>query len=168
MPVTLFTRNMVPAYPFGKTTGEGRAVATRRSRPGRTQEDGWMSQHETPMRGKVLLVEDDPMIRALTVEWIEDAGFECQEAGSGEEALGSFDAADGYRAAILDVTLPDITGAELADSLRRVHPGIPVLFATGNRNLLSEDVLAQAATDVLSKPYSNRELRNALRVLLEG
>ncbi len=106
------------------------------------------------------------MIRALTVEWIEDAGFECQEAGSGAEALDSFDAEDGYRAAILDVTLPDVTGPELAAALRQRKPGIPVLFATGNRNLLSEAVLAEAATEVLSKPYSNRELREALGALL--
>lgn len=108
------------------------------------------------------------MIRALTVEWIEDAGFECQEAGSGEEALVSFAEADGYRAAILDVTLPDLTGPDLARELRRRKPGFPVLFATGNRNLLPDAILGEAATDVLSKPYSNRELREALSVLLDG
>ncbi|WP_062013991.1 response regulator [Aureimonas sp. AU4] len=125
-----------------------------------------MSQHEAPTRGKVLLVEDDPMIRALTVEWIEDAGFECQEAGSGEEALVSFAGADGYRAAILDVTLPDLSGPDLALELRRRRPGFPVLFATGNLNLLPDGILDETATDVLSKPYSNRELRDALTTLL--
>ncbi len=106
------------------------------------------------------------MIRALTVEWIEDAGFECQEAGSGEEALVSFAGADGYRAAILDVTLPDLSGPDLALELRRRRPGFPVLFATGNLNLLPDGILDETATDVLSKPYSNRELRDALTTLL--
>jgi DNA-binding response OmpR family regulator len=125
-----------------------------------------MSEHEAPTRGKVLLVEDDPMIRALTVEWIEDAGFECQEAGSGEEALASFAGTDGYRAAILDVTLPDLSGPDLAQELRRRRPGFPVLFATGNLNLLPDGILEETATDVLSKPYSNQELREALTTLL--
>jgi DNA-binding response OmpR family regulator len=125
-----------------------------------------MSEHEAPTRGKVLLVEDDPMIRALTVEWIEDAGFECQEAGSGEEALESFAGTDGYRAAILDVTLPDLSGPDLAQELRRRRPGFPVLFATGNLNLLPDGILEETATDVLSKPYSNQELREALTTLL--
>ena len=36
---------------------------------------------------KILLVEDDPMIRALTTEWVEDAGFEVREVESGREAI---------------------------------------------------------------------------------
>lgn len=125
---------------------------------------------ETPAgAGRILLVEDDPMIRALTAEWVEAAGFEVVEAGSGREAMEGLRGGEAdYRAAILDLTLPDTDGQALARDLRRVRPELPVLFATGNPDLLDDGVENDPDAEVLRKPYSTRDLHEALGTLLDG
>jgi len=126
-----------------------------------------MAHRENIGLGRILLVEDDPMIRALTAEWVEDAGFEVREAGSGREAVEVLREGEGYRAAILDVSLPDTDGHRLAEDLRRFSPGLPVLFATGNPALLEGATLAGPVPEILRKPYSTADLRSALGQLLD-
>lgn len=124
------------------------------------------SEHEPTRLGKVLLVEDDPMIRALTAEWIEDAGFEVRDVGDGQEALGCVEEGEHFHAAILDVSLPDMDGSALAGRLRAVLPALPVLFATGNPNLLDGTDGPPEGTEILRKPYSATDLHAALKGLL--
>jgi len=107
------------------------------------------------------------MIRALSAEWVEEAGFEVREAGEGAEAIACLEAGETFVAAVLDVTLPDMDGATLAVRLREIHPGLPVLFATGNPGLLDEVGRGEGATEILDKPYSMRDLDQSLAVLLD-
>ncbi len=116
--------------------------------------------------GKILLVEDDPMIRALTTEWVEDAGFEVREVESGGEALECARGEGGFRAAILDLSLPDMGGAALLGELQSLYPGLPVLFATGNPNLLDDFTFEERTTALLRKPYSRADLAASLQDLL--
>ena len=107
------------------------------------------------------------MIRALSAEWVEEAGFEVREAGEGAEAIACLEAGETFVAAVLDVTLPDMDGASLAARLREIHPGLPVLFATGNPNLLDGTNGPPEGTEILRKPYSATDLQAALKGLLD-
>ncbi|WP_168990590.1 response regulator [Aureimonas flava] len=126
-----------------------------------------VSEHTTPAQGKVMLVEDDPMIRALTAEWIEDAGYAVSEFSNGGEALRALRDEGACRVAVLDLSLPDMRGDDLAQELRALQPGLALLFATGNGDDLSPATLGTPRTGVLRKPYSARDLAEAIESLTD-
>ena len=80
---------------------------------------------------KVLVVEDDDLVRTVTIDALEDEGFEVIEAASAEEAL------DRCREHIADALLTDImlpgglTGWDIAEQCRESDPHLPVIYVTG-------------------------------------
>ncbi|WP_416357104.1 response regulator [Aureimonas phyllosphaerae] len=119
-------------------------------------------EHNLSEQGKVMLVEDDPMIRALTAEWIEDAGYTVSEFANGGEALRALRRDGTCHVAVLDLSLPDMRGDDLAQALRALQPDLGLLFATGNVDDLSAAALEGPRTGVLRKPYSARDLAEAI------
>jgi CheY-like chemotaxis protein len=80
---------------------------------------------------KVLVVEDDALVRAVAVDAFEDAGFEVIEAATGEEALTLCErhVAD---ALVTDIRLPgNVDGWDVAEHCRLVNPDLPVIYASG-------------------------------------
>jgi CheY-like chemotaxis protein len=80
-----------------------------------------------------LVVEDEPLIRMMVCDLLEDAGFAVAEAADSAEALGALVAASDGRPSVLvtDINMghgPD--GLVLADAARRVRPGLPVVYVT--------------------------------------
>lgn len=116
-----------------------------------------------PARPTVLLAEDDDDFRDVLVEVLELEGFEPLAAGDGASAL----ALSGGRtlwAAVVDLHLPGLSGAVLADELRRRQPGLPVLLMSGaDAGALISTVPAGVA--VLSKPFAWGRLVGWLRDL---
>ena len=103
---------------------------------------------------RVLVVEDDPLVREVAVEALRDAGFVVVEAGTGEEALEQTKAAPD--AALLDIQLPGrLDGWDVGERLRQMRPDIPVVYATGRVPRMRRDV---PGSRYLPKPYSARDL----------
>ena len=113
---------------------------------------------------KVLLVDDEDIVRTATAEMIRDLGHEVIEARGGGEALGKL--ADGLQVDIVisDYKMPRINGAELARQLKETRPGLPVLIITGYTGT-TEDILNLPR---LSKPFGQAEISAALAALVEG
>ena len=86
---------------------------------------------------RVLVVEDDPVIRMLIVATLKDAGHDVLEAGSGLEALSLMEARDQVDLLLTDLNMPDPDGAEVATRARAHDPQVPVLFVTGRPDLLA-------------------------------
>lgn len=107
---------------------------------------------------KVVLCEDDVLIRISTVEMLEGLGLEVIETGSVGETLSVFD--ESIDALITDMRLPDGNGLMLAQTLRQTWPSLPVVFATG-------DTLTELppGTRLLGKPYDERMLQQVLNGL---
>src|SRR3954451_18922834 len=91
----------------------------------------------------VLLVEDEPLIRMLTIDMLEALGFAALEAGTGAEAL-AIDERDlaSLAGLLIDLGLPDYSGEEVARQLRRRRPDLPVILTTGAD---ASDALARLA-----------------------
>jgi CheY-like chemotaxis protein len=109
----------------------------------------------------ILLVEDDDLIRANTLEMLEDLGHSVIEAGTATEALEQLRAGE-IDTLVTDLGLPDMSGAELASFARQHKPSLGVVFATGN------DHAPDGAVDgaiLLKKPYDSLALRAALKHL---
>ena len=113
----------------------------------------------------VLLVDDDADVVSFTAECLEDAGCLVLQATDGEAALTLL--RGGARADVLiaDLSMPDMTGAELAGRARDLRPDLPVLLATGYADL---DLPQAGALPVLQKPYRGEQLRAAVAALLGG
>lgn len=108
---------------------------------------------QTPSRTssiRVLLCEDEALIRISTADYLQDFGMVVVEAGNGKEAM---DAIDGAAIDILvtDVHLPDMNGLQLIRKLREGHPNLPVIFATGDLHVPGSEGLDQAS--LITKPY---------------
>jgi signal transduction histidine kinase/DNA-binding NarL/FixJ family response regulator/HAMP domain-containing protein len=116
----------------------------------------------------VMVVDDDPMVRAVVVRQLKQAGFSVGiAAGTAGEAEAYF-ASDGARldVALLDVNMPDCAGPELATRLRGLDSLLPVVFMSG-----VEPNSAQTATlgdAFLAKPFSLLTLREALYAAANG
>lgn len=113
---------------------------------------------------KVLIVEDDPLVREFAVTALHDAGFEIIEATTGEEAIDR--AQTGTDAVLLDISLPGpLSGWDVAERLRQQRPDLPVVYATGARAQVRRDV---PGSRFLRKPYSPRDVIVAICELISG
>ncbi|MBO4159222.1 response regulator transcription factor [Micromonospora antibiotica] len=116
---------------------------------------------------RVLVVDDDPHLRALLSAMLGRHDFEVRVASSGREALVV--AADFEpHLVVLDVVLPDLDGLQVARSLRAgPGPGVPVLFLTARDEVADRIAgLTAGADDYVTKPFSLEELVLRVRAVL--
>jgi CheY-like chemotaxis protein len=115
---------------------------------------------------KVLLVEDEALVRMVTADALEELGFEVEEAGSAAEALQKIEDEAGFALAIIDIGLPDRRGDLLASDLRQRHAKLPIVLASGYDH---EDLAAELDKDPLvshlAKPYNRKDLQRLFRSL---
>jgi DNA-binding response OmpR family regulator len=106
----------------------------------------------------VLVVEDEPGLRRLIAATLADAGLDCVVAKDGEEGLRRASGAD-VGAAVVDLGLPGMTGAELAWRLTRAVPDAHVVAMSGQLELWDVDDLKDLGfIKVLAKPFDVDEL----------
>jgi CheY-like chemotaxis protein len=103
---------------------------------------------------RLLVVEDDDDVRLSIKHMLVRAGYEVSEAANGEAACEVLrtQAAE-IRLVLTDLVMPTMGGAELADFLHALYPGIPVILMTGYAELADSD-----PPGVLAKPFSPSEL----------
>jgi CheY-like chemotaxis protein len=119
-------------------------------------------------RGRVLLVEDEPRVRAQARRLLERSGFAVTDANDGEEGIFQFRARDGAVDVIVsDVMMPTMGGVEMVTRLRAIAPSVPVVFVSGytadDRELPLDD-----RTVFVPKPYTITVLCEAIDSLLAG
>ncbi|SLN67415.1 Blue-light-activated protein [Roseovarius gaetbuli] len=117
----------------------------------------------------ILVVEDDPRVRRLTVTRLEDLGYETLAAENGPAALEIIRGNDGIDLVLSDVVMPGgLNGFQVADQALAINPALKILLATGYASGGAAAVgAAQNRHPLLRKPYSLRDLAKALRELLE-
>ncbi|MBD3222957.1 response regulator, partial [bacterium] len=121
-------------------------------------------------RGELLLlVEDDDMVRSLTRQMLERAGYEVLDARDGEDAMELFMAhATEIQALVLDVVMPRMDGRLLYDNICELRPGVPVLFCSSySADLLESEYMLEMDARLLSKPYRAVDLLSRVRELLD-
>lgn len=115
---------------------------------------------------RLLIVEDNPDIRELLIEMVEDGGYAADGVGNVTGALAAL-AGRRYDLVILDLLLPDGDGTEVLRHLRRGGGAVPVLVCSGRPDAaLRTTMFDDGADAVLDKPFSCRELMARVRALL--
>ncbi len=110
----------------------------------------------------VLVVDDEPAVRALTSRWLEIIGYAARAANGAEQALEAM-ATDSAGVVLCDVRMPGRDGLWLAEQLRKGYPDTAVIMATGGQDLDAAIAsLRLGVLDYLVKPYSRERLREAV------
>ncbi|MEO6153226.1 MAG: ATP-binding protein [Croceibacterium sp.] len=117
---------------------------------------------------KVLVIDDEPIVRMLVVDALIDMGFDCVEAGDGPSGLALLETAGQVDLLVTDVGLPGgMNGRQVADRARELRPGLKVLFITGYaENAALNHGHIGPGTRVLTKPFAVTELMERVDSLL--
>jgi PAS domain S-box-containing protein len=118
----------------------------------------------TPAEGSarpltVMLVDDDSLVLNSAAAMLEDLGHQVLQATSGEQALNLLGEHRSVDVVITDHAMPAMTGAELASTIQRQFPGLPMVLATGYAELPPG---VAASLTRLAKPFTQGELEGAM------
>jgi CheY-like chemotaxis protein len=112
---------------------------------------------------RILLAEDEPLLRELAIEDLTDAGFEVVAARDGDAALAILQDDQAFDLLFTDIRMPGATdGWALAEQAKRVVPGLKVIYSSG----LSDPGTAMGPGErILMKPYRLEHLLSVLKEL---
>ncbi|MFQ5616857.1 MAG: response regulator transcription factor, partial [Anaerolineales bacterium] len=116
--------------------------------------------------GKVLIVDDEPVLRHTLARILQQAGCEVVRAANGAKALEHL-AQDAFALVYLDLRLPDMDGLQVLKEINQRYPDLPVILFTAYATLQSAlEALRLGATDYLLKPIKPDTLVSRTRVIL--
>jgi PAS domain S-box-containing protein len=117
----------------------------------------------------ILIVEDDPDVRAVAARHVRDMGYRLLEAANAADALAVIEGPEAIDLLFTDMVLPGgMSGLELSEQARRRRPGLKVLLTSGYaRDTIGQDGRLDEGLDLLSKPYRRLDLAHRLRQVLE-
>jgi two-component system, cell cycle sensor histidine kinase and response regulator CckA len=119
---------------------------------------------------RLLVVEDDPRVRDVTVRSLRGGGYDVLVAGSGAEAL-ALDPRDvgDVRLLVTDVVMPGLDGRALATELVRRHPDLRVLYVSGYaQEAIAARGVLETGVELLPKPFTATALLAKVRSVLDG
>lgn len=120
-----------------------------------------MADGQARERMIVLVVEDEPILRMMAVDLVEDSGFDAIEAASADDAVVILEGRADIRIVFTDIDMPgSIDGIKLAACIRRRWPPIEIILTSGH--FRPEDVDLPARGAFFPKPYNPREVAAAL------
>jgi signal transduction histidine kinase/ActR/RegA family two-component response regulator len=126
-----------------------------------------LARGSTPKR--ILLVDDEPVVRETLAESLEDAGYAVLVAKSGAEALRLLDAGDTVDILVTDLAMPGIGGLAVIRQAQRRRPGLPAVLLTGYAGDGAQLAISGAlsgAFSLLRKPVTVAQLADRIEALL--
>ncbi len=118
-------------------------------------------------KAKILLVEDDPNLSLVLVDYLEMLTYEAVLCKDGEHGLNTFKSTK-FDLCILDIMLPRKDGFTLAQEIRRINQDVPIVFLTAKS--LKEDRIKGfkiGCDDYITKPFSTEELSLRIDAILK-
>jgi CheY-like chemotaxis protein len=115
----------------------------------------------------VLVVEDNEQVGAFATQALRELGYESVLARNADQALAELATArERFHIVFSDVVMPGMSGIDLANRIRRDHPDLPVVLASGYSHVLAEH--GTHGVELLRKPYSVEQLSRVLRKAVRG
>ena len=117
----------------------------------------------------VLVVEDEPIVRGVILEMLQDQGFRTLEAVDGPSGLRLLRSRARIDLLVTDVGLPGLTGRQLADQARETRPGLKILFMTGYAESAARSQgFLQPGMEMITKPFELDNLSRKIRSMVSG
>ena len=117
--------------------------------------------------GRLLIVEDEPMVRAVAERALERQGYTVETASDGEEALALFAEGKHYDLIVSDVVMPNMDGPTMARALRVQRPDMRILFMSGYAEEQLRTSIDLDKVAFLPKPFSVQQIAEAVRSALK-
>jgi PAS domain S-box-containing protein len=115
--------------------------------------------------GRILVVDDDPGVREITVQMLREAGYGVADVDSGAAALAALERGEVYDLIVIDVAMPGMNGVETLRCARERWPALRALFITGYADTGGAD-LETGGEPIVKKPFRFGELQRAAREAL--
>jgi len=116
------------------------------------------------MGPKIILVDDNAVVRDMLVDLVASLGYSADAAESGEEALAMFDRGQ-YDFVLTDLLMPGMTGWDVLEAVRQRDPQMPVIIITGSP-VVGDVRAAQPGVAVLKKPVDLMLLDTLIKRML--
>jgi putative nucleotidyltransferase with HDIG domain len=117
---------------------------------------------------RILIVDDEELIRSLACAMLESAGYSCTTASSAQEAIKLLEGPDKFSLMISDLKMAGMSGLELLDQTRLKFPDLPIIMVTGVHDIsVALTAIRRGAYDFLPKPFESEQLLAAARRSLE-
>jgi len=152
----------------GSTFALDQVFASRHStqQTDKTDEQSHSSRDRELLAKKILLVEDETIVRDVVTRMLKALGFTPLVADNARHALSLLEQGN-IDLLLSDVIMPDMRGPELFSAAREEFPTLDALFVSGySEDVLSEVPVHETGVGFLSKPFTLQQLRDALAQLL--
>ncbi len=118
----------------------------------------------------LLIVDDEERVLLMERMMAERLGYRITVSANADEALRAFEAApESFDMVITDMTMPGLSGLQLAERLRRIRPALPIVLCTGYHARLDRDRIVAAGIDgFLNKPVTKAEFARTIRAALDA
>ncbi|MFC1966288.1 response regulator [Chloroflexota bacterium] len=154
---SLLKRGSIPAIKIGNKWRFDKATIDR-----------WLHHSMEGVKARILVVDDDELIRSLFKETLEEEGHTVVVAGNSADGIECVKRWD-FDLVFLDLKMPDMDGAELLNQLRSIKPRLPVTIITGYPGSeMMERALKQGPFGVMDKPFDASDIIAAVNNFLHA
>ncbi len=116
---------------------------------------------------RILVVDDEPLVRHLLAEYLQGEGFACETASTGREALDKLNA-ESFSLVIADIRMPELNGLQLLENLTVKHPEVAAIMITAVVDIDTAIYsMKQGAYDYITKPFNLEQVVDSVRRALE-
>ncbi|MGA7908538.1 MAG: HD domain-containing phosphohydrolase [Candidatus Sulfotelmatobacter sp.] len=121
------------------------------------------------MPDRILVVDDEEAIREIVSSMLTTAGYTCQQAGSGMQALALLDSGEEFELMLSDLMMADLDGIGLLERTKEKFPDMPVVMVTAVHDIsVALAAIRNGAYDYLLKPFEREQLMNTVGRALEN
>jgi CheY-like chemotaxis protein len=122
----------------------------------------------SPASAIVLVLEDEPVVRSIVVEVVEDLGCQVIEAVDGPSGLAILQSPRHIDLLVTDIGLPGLNGRQVAEAARLARPDLRVLFMTGYAETASmADGFLEPGMQMITKPFAIDSLATRIKAIIE-
>ncbi len=120
-----------------------------------------------PVPTRILVVEDEVLIRIVLAEELREAGFSVVEAANAEEALAWLSAGGGVDAIFSDIRMPgSLNGLDLSRLVRERYPGLPIILTSGDFAGTYGAHAVDGPSSFIPKPYRTEQVISLINKIL--